>query len=349
MQKKAIISYRFILLIFTILVQTNASADHAESPEPIHKLIIIGSGPAGLTAGIFGARAQLRPLILEGNHAGGHLISTTYVNNWPGEQSILGPDLIDNIRNHAKDSGCIFVPETAIQISLGKKLFTIITDEGNVLKARSLIIASGSIPLRLSCKGEEEYWGRGVSVCVTCDGPLYRDKDVIVVGGGDTAMEYASVLAKYVKSITIIQNLEALTASAPMQERILNNQIIKNIYYTSSLDAIHGDEEGVIGATIINLITGETEMINANGIFLAIGHKPATAFLKELIELDRFGFIKINEFIKTSVEGIFAAGDVICPLYKQAACAAGTGCMAALAAERYLLDTKQHRYIFEKK
>jgi len=276
-------------------------------------------------------------------------MSTTHINNWPGEQSILGPDLIDNIHNHAQDSGCTFVPETAVQICLTEKPFTIITDEGNVLKARSLIIASGSIPFRLGCQGEEEYWGRGVSACVTCDGPLYRDKDVIVVGGGDTAMEYASVLAKYVKSITIIQNLEALTASAPMQQRILNNPIIKNVYYTSSLGTIYGDEEGVTSATIVNLITGETEMLNTDGIFLAIGHKPATALLKGQIELDRFGYIKTDEFIKTSIEGIFAAGDIICPLYKQAICAAGTGCMAALAAEQYLLDTKQHRYIFEKK
>jgi len=338
------------LIIFSIFIFSSFSftaENSSNQTNSIEKVVILGSGPGGLTAGIFAGRAQLNPLLLEGPRVGGHLVSTTYIENYPGFQSILGYDLIESIREHALSSGCNLAPESAIYVDLSERPFTIITDTDRVIKTRSIIISTGSVPRRLGCLGEDEYWGRGVSSCVTCDGLFYRDKDVIVVGGGDSAMEYASCLAKYVRSITILQDLPSLTASAPMQARIINNPIVKNIYYTTSINQIHGNEEGVTHITVVNLITGSKEEIKTDGIFLAIGHIPDTKIFKDQLELDRFGCITVHDSVKTSVSGVFCAGDVAYPLYKQAICAAGTGCMAALAAERYLLDTKQHHYCFD--
>lgn len=344
MKQSSLLSiYLFIFLVLQNAISHSESATRSDARDAVHKLIILGSGPAGLTAALFAARAQLKPLVLAGKRPGGHLISTTYVNNWPGEESIFGADLIEKIRIHAENSGAIMIDETAVTIDLQENPFVITTDNGTVLKTNSLIIATGSVPRRLSCKNEDRYWGRGVSACVICDGPLYRNKEVIVVGGGDSAMEYATVLAKFAKSVTIIQNLSYLTASAPMQQRALNNPIIKKIYYSSSISEIVGDEEGITGAIVRNLETNETIILKADGIFLAIGHLPDTAVCKGELDLDRFGFVQIHDYVKTSLEGVYAAGDVACPLYKQAICAAGTGCMAALAAERYLLETKAHR------
>lgn len=342
------LSIKPILYGIMFLAGASVLAEEPDTESPIHKVIILGSGPAGLSAGIFAARAQMEPLILDGSRAGGHLMSTTGVNNWPGTTSILGPDLVQNMREHAELSGCELLPETAIQVDLSQTPFTIITDSGRTLKTYALIIAVGSVPRRLGCPGEDTYWGRGVSVCVTCDGLFYKDKEVIVVGGGDSALEFASVLSKYARSVTIIQNLDYLTASAPMQQRLLSNTAIKEVIFSSAITAIQGDLEGVTAVTIKNKITGDTREITTDGVFLAIGHSPDTAIFRNQLAMDRFGVIQTHDFVKTSVAGVFAAGDVMCPLYKQAICAAGTGCMAALAAERYLLETKQHRYKFEK-
>jgi len=315
--------------------------------EQVHKLIIIGSGPAGLTAGIYGGRGQLHPLIFEGDKPGGQLTGTTYIENWPGEQHILGSALMMNCREHAKQAGCILVSETVIQVDFKNRPFTIFTDDNKAYQAESIIIATGSKPRRIGCPGEERYWGRGVSSCVTCDGSLYREKKVVVIGGGDTGMEYASFLAKYTDKITIVQDLPELTASAPMQQRILSNPHIKIIYNTVVTE-MRGDGEFLTEIVVTNQKTYEKTIIETDGIFFAIGNVPATTIFKEQLALDRFGYIIVEKQVKSSVEGIFAAGDVVDPFYRQAITSAGSGCMAALAAERYLIAQQKHRYVFAK-
>jgi len=328
-----------ILLFCSTIFQLNA--------EVIHKLIIIGSGPAGLTAGIYAGRAQLHPLIFEGDKPGGQLTSTTYIENWPGEPHILGAALMRSIAEHAERSGCILSPETVVRVDFEHRPFTIWTDAENTYQAESIIIATGSNPRNISCPGEDQYWGRGVSSCVTCDGALYRDRKVVVVGGGDTGMEYTSFLAKYTPEITIIQDLPELTASAPMQQRVLSNHHIK-IIYNSLVTEMRGDDEQLTAIVITNQKTKEQTVIETDGIFLAIGHIPATKLFKDYLELDRYGYIIVENHTQTSIEGVFAAGDVVDPRYRQAITSAGSGCMAALATERYLIEARKHRYIFAK-
>lgn len=314
------------------------------------KLVIIGSGPAGLTAALFASRAELHPIVLEGEHPGGHLTSTTYIENWPGIQKILGIELMDNLRNHANNAGTAdpneksieFLSEHAVSIDLSQQSFIILTDQDTKLFCNSIILAMGSSPRRLHCLGESDYWGKGVATCATCDGPLYKGKDVVIVGGGDSAMEYASFMAKFAKTVTIIQMLEMLTASAPMQMRILENPAIK-IYYSSVVSEIHGNGKKVTDILITDIDTKEQTTLAADGLFIAIGHSPNTSLVKGQLTLDPTGHIVVHDKVKTSVPGVFAAGDIMEPIYKQAITAAGTGCTAALAAERYLLETKQHR------
>jgi len=332
-------------LFFSPSLVTNQSKNIFN--EYVHKLIIIGSGPAGLTAGIYAGRAQLKPLIFEGSKPGGQLTGTTYIENWPGEQHILGSTLMMNMRNQAEQSGGIPISETVVRVDFSCRPFMVLTNFGNVYHAESIIIATGSLPRRIGCPGEETYWGYGVSSCVTCDGALYRDKKVVVMGGGDTGMEYASFLAKYTDQITIIQDLPELTASAPMQQRILCNPHIR-IYYNSLVTEMRGDGEFLTEITITNQKTNEQTVIETDGLFLAIGNIPASRLFKEYLELDRCGYICVEEQVKTSIEGIFVAGDVIDPRYRQAITSAGCGCMAALETERYLIEQQKHRYVFAK-
>jgi len=313
----------------------------------VQKLIIIGSGPAGLTAGIYAGRAQLAPLIFEGQEPGGKLIGTSYIENWPGEKHILGYSLMETIREHAKLSGCTLSPSTVVRVDLSSQPFTVWTDFDEVYQTESLIIATGSHPRKIGCTGEDTYWGSGVSSCVTCDGAFYKDKKVIVVGGGDSGMEYASALSKYTKDITIIQDLPMLTASAPMQQRILSKPYVK-IIYNSLVAAMHGDGQKLTEIEIINQETNQKTVLETDGIFLAIGHIPATQIFKEQLETDRFGHLLINNKGQTSVKGIFAAGDAIDGHYRQAIYAAGTGCRAAMEVESYLISTQKHRYKFAK-
>ena len=206
---------------------------------------------------------------------------------------------------------------------------SLLTDEGTKLICNSIILAMGSSPRRLHCLGESDYWGKGVATCATCDGPLYKGKDVVIVGGGDSAMEYASFMAKFAKTVTIVQMLEMLTASAPMQMRVLENPAI-NIYYSSALSEIHGNGKKVTDITHYQLTTKEQTTITADGVFIAIGHSPNTSLVKGQLTLDPTGHIVVHDKVKTSVPGVFAAGDIMEPIYKQAITAAGTGCTAAL-------------------
>jgi thioredoxin reductase (NADPH) len=304
----------------------------------VHKLIIIGSGPAGLTAAIYAARANLEPIIIDGDNPGGQLIKTSYVENWPGEKSILGPKLMMNMRDHAKHFGTEFIPGQVTRVDFSKKPFTIVVNDKTELQSHAVIIATGATPKRLNVPGEDIYWGKGVTTCAVCDGAFYPDKKVIVIGGGDTAMEDASFLKKFTNKITIIHILDKFTASYAMQERVINDPDI-TVFYSSTVTEFHGDGNHVNAVTMTNQLTGETTKLEADGAFIAVGLSPNTAPFKDHVACNKWGFIEVAEQAKSNVEGVFVAGDVHDYRYRQAITSAGAGCMAALDAERYLSET----------
>jgi len=301
-----------------------------------YKLVIIGSGPAGLTAGIYASRARLNPLIIEGQKPGGQLTGTTYVENWPGEKMILGPELMTNMQEHAKNAGCEFLAENVVKTDLSGRPFKIWTHRETEITADAIIIATGAIPRKLNCPGADTYWGKGITTCAVCDAAFYPDKRVVIVGGGDTAMEFVTSLSKFTDKITVIQLLDKLTASPAMQERAFKDNDV-NVIYNSTITRIDGDETHITKISVKNEKTGKTEEMPVDGIFLAIGLTPNTEFVKGQLDLDSYGYIQtIDHSTRTSVKGIFAAGDVMDPRYRQAIVSAGAGCMAALDAERFL-------------
>lgn len=297
-------------------------------------LIIIGSGPAGLTAGIYAARANLQPIIIEGKEPGGQLMGTTTVENWPGSLSILGPQLMMDMKEHAKKAGCSFVSGDAIRVDFSKKPFFVATEKEE-FSASAVIVATGATPKKLGVPGEDTYWGKGVTTCAVCDGAFYKDQAVVIVGGGDTAMEDASFMTKFTKNITIVHILDKLTASHAMQERVINNPDIK-IIYNSTVTEINGTNDHVSQVVISNQKTNEKQTLNTRALFIAIGLKPNTEIFKHQLSLDDWGYLKVENQTKTNVAGVFAAGDVHDYRYRQAITSAGAGCMAALDAERYL-------------
>jgi len=299
-----------------------------------HKLIIIGSGPAGLTAGIYASRAQLRPLVFEGANPGGQLMNTTEVENWPGSGCIMGPQLMKNLKEHAQTQGAQLVKETIESVDFSQRPFKL-TTKRNTYHAQAVIIATGATPKRLSCPGEAEYWSKGVSTCAVCDGAFYKGKKVLIVGGGDTAMENASVMTSLTDDITIVHILDSFTASAAMQKQVVNNPKIKKIF-NSTVTEIEGDGTRMTHVTITNQKTGVSEKLAFDALFTAIGINPNTALFKGQIELDKGGYIVQKELTETSVSGVFAAGDVADFRYRQAITSAGSGCEAALDAERFL-------------
>lgn len=300
-------------------------------------IIIIGSGPAAFTAAIYCARADLNPLIVEGKEPGGQLMGTTFVENWPGEKKILGPDLIKKLREHAQNFNTRFLSEEIVKADLTQHPFQLTTHKNKNLSAKAIIIATGATPKRLGCPGEDTYWGKGVTTCAVCDGAFYKDKKVIVVGGGDTAMENASFMTNFTKDITVVHILDKLTASPIMQDRVLNNPAI-TIRYESSVTQIIGDESRVTSAVIKNQKTGHEESIAADAIFIAVGLNPNTQIFKGQLELTRSGHIFHPKNTETSIPGVFAAGDVADPRYRQAITSAASGCMAALDVERWLKE-----------
>lgn len=299
------------------------------------RLIIIGSGPAGLTAAIYASRANLKPLVIDGKQPGGQLMGTSLVENWPGEKSILGPALMQQIREHAQSFGAEFLYGTVTKTDFTKRPFTIWTDRNHELKADAVIIATGSTPKRLGVPGEDAYWGKGVTTCAVCDGAFYKDQKVVVVGGGDTAMEDASFLKKFTNDITVIQISDQLTASHVMQKRILDDPDI-TVIYNSAVVEFKGDGQRVSEIVIENKKTGAKSNMAVNGVFIAVGMKPNSQPFEGQIELNQWGYINATDQTKTSVEGIFVAGDAHDYRYRQAITSAGTGCMAALDAERWL-------------
>ena len=262
-------------------------------------------------------------------------MTTSLVENWPGEKSIMGPKLMMNMKEHAQSLNTEFLAETVTRVDFSKKPFTVWTDRDKELQSNALIIATGANPKKLGVTGEQEYWGKGVTTCAVCDGAFYKDKKVVVIGGGDTAMEDASFLKRFTKDVTIIQLLDKLTASQPMQQRVLNDPDIK-VIYNSTVTEFRGDGSHVTEITITNKQTNEQTTMPIDGVFIAVGMKPNTKPFEGHIALDKWGYIQVSDHTNTSIEGVFVSGDAADYRYRQAITAAGSGCMAALDAERYL-------------
>ncbi|GHC36643.1 thioredoxin-disulfide reductase [Streptomyces cinnamoneus] len=303
----------------------------------VRNVIIIGSGPAGYTAALYTARASLKPLVFEGAvTAGGALMNTTDVENFPGfREGIMGPDLMDNMRAQAERFGAELIPDDVIAVDLSDEIKTVTDSAGTVHRAKAVIVTTGSQHRKLGLPREDELSGRGVSWCATCDGFFFKDQDIAVIGGGDTAMEEATFLSRFAKSVTVVHRRDTLRASKAMQERAFADPKISFIW-DSEVAEIHGENK-LSGLTLRNLKTGESSELPVTGLFIAIGHDPRTELFKGQLELDDEGYLKVDApSTRTNLTGVFAAGDVVDHTYRQAITAAGTGCSAALDAERYL-------------
>lgn len=302
----------------------------------MHEVMIIGSGPAGLTAGLYAARANLKPLLIEGLESGGQLMLTTAVENYPGfRDGIMGPELMATMRAQAERFGTEFVTGDVTSVDLSGSPFTVTTSD-DTYQTRSLIISTGASARLLGLPSERELMGHGVSTCATCDGYFFREKPIVVVGGGDTAMEEAIFLTKFASHVTVVHRRAELRASGIMQDKALANSKI-SFEWDSVIDEVTDTTKGVVtGVAIRNLKTDVKKSLEVEGVFIAIGHTPNTSLFVGQLELDANGYIVPNGGARTSVPGIFAAGDVQDHTYRQAITAAGSGCMAAIDAERYL-------------
>lgn len=303
----------------------------------VRNVIIIGSGPAGYTAALYTARASLKPLVFEGAvTAGGALMNTTEVENFPGFQDgIMGPELMDNMRAQSERFGAELVPDDIVAVDLSGEIKTVTDTAGTVHRAKAIIVTTGSQHRKLGLPKEDALSGRGVSWCATCDGFFFKDQDIAVIGGGDTAMEEATFLSRFAKSVTIVHRRDTLRASKAMQERAFADPKIKFVW-DSEVAEIQGDQK-LSGLTLRNLKTGETSELPVTGLFIAIGHDPRTELFKGQLDLDGEGYLKVEApSTRTNLTGVFGAGDVVDHTYRQAITAAGTGCSAALDAERFL-------------
>ncbi|MCX4714722.1 thioredoxin-disulfide reductase [Streptomyces virginiae] len=303
----------------------------------VRNVIIIGSGPAGYTAALYTARASLKPLVFEGAvTAGGALMNTTEVENFPGFQDgIMGPDLMDNMRAQAERFGAELISDDVVAVDLSGEIKTVTDTAGTVHRAKAVIVTTGSQHRKLGLPNEDALSGRGVSWCATCDGFFFKDHDIAVVGGGDTAIEEATFLSRFAKSVTIVHRRDSLRASKAMQDRAFADPKIK-FAWDSEVAEIHGDQK-LSGLTLRNTKTGETSELPVTGLFIAVGHDPRTELFKGQLDLDEEGYLKVEApSTRTSATGVFGAGDVVDHTYRQAITAAGTGCSAALDAERFL-------------
>ncbi|MDQ6649802.1 MAG: thioredoxin-disulfide reductase [Actinomycetota bacterium] len=301
----------------------------------IHDVLIIGSGPAGYTAAVYTARANLDPLVLEGVTSGGALMTTTEVENFPGwPDGIMGPDLMDNMRKQAERFGATFVTDDVTEVDLTGDIKVAKVGETEY-RGRAVIIATGSKWRMLGLPNEQRLLGHGVSACATCDGFFFRDQDIAVIGGGDSAMEEATFLTRFARSVTIVHRRDSLRASKIMQERAMANEKIRFLWDTEVLDVL--GEAKVSGLTVRNVRTGAESLLPVTGFFLAIGHDPRTELFRGQVDVDEAGYVVVRHpYTSTNQHGVFACGDAVDHIYRQAITAAGTGCAAALDAERWL-------------
>ncbi len=299
-------------------------------------LVIIGSGPAGYTAAIYAARAMLKPVLFAGREPGGQLMLTSEVENWPGEPTgVMGPDLMEKLKKQAEKFGTEIFQDVITSVDFSSKPFVLKSENGKEMTADAVIISTGASAKWIGVPGEKELQGKGVSACATCDGFFFRGKEIVVVGGGDSAMEEANFLTRFASKVTIIHRSESFRASKIMLERAQNNPKISFIMDTTVEEVL--GEASIRALKLKNTKTGETSEFPTQGLFVAIGHKPNTDLFAGVIDLDQKGYIVTEgKSTKTNIPGVFACGDVMDPYYRQAVTAAGTGCMAALEAERYL-------------
>ena len=299
-------------------------------------VVIIGAGPSGYTAGIYCSRAGYDTLILSGILPGGQLVNTTEVENYPGfENGIMGPDLMIEMRKQTQRMGATIVDDEVVNVDFRRKPFKVLT-ASEEYEGRAIIIATGANPRKLGLEGEQTFGGKGVSYCATCDGPFFRNQELVVVGGGDSAIEEATFLTKFATTVHLVHRRDKLRASKVMQERAFNNEKIK-FHLDSAVKDIKGDQK-MQSVVVKNLKTGEEKTIDAGGLFVAIGHEPNTKLFVNQIDLDEEGYIVLKNKSQTNIEGVFAAGDVHDRNYRQAITAAGFGCMAAIDVDKYLTE-----------
>jgi thioredoxin reductase (NADPH) len=305
----------------------------------VHNVIVIGSGPAGYTAALYAARAQLVPVVFEGTSYGGALMTTTEVENYPGfRDGIDGPALMDEMREQALRFGADLQMEDVESVSLEGPVKSVVTAGGVTYHARAVILAMGAAPRYLGVPGEQELLGRGVSSCATCDGFFFRDQDIAVIGGGDSAMEEATFLTRFARSVTLVHRRDEFRASRIMFERARANEKIRFLTNTT-VGAVEGDTT-VTGLRVHNVLNGEETTLPVTGVFVAIGHEPRSELVRGAIDLDTDGYVLVRDrTTATSLEGVFAAGDLVDRTYRQAVTAAGSGCAASIDAERWLAET----------
>ncbi|MCO6385181.1 thioredoxin-disulfide reductase [Oceanicola sp. 502str15] len=304
------------------------------------KTLIIGSGPAGYTAGVYASRAMLNPILVQGIEPGGQLTTTTEVENWPGDTEVQGPDLMVRMEAHAKAMGCEIIGDIIVELDTESRPFVAKGDSGNIYTADSVILATGARAKWLGLESEEKFKGFGVSACATCDGFFYRGQEIVVIGGGNTAVEEALFLTNFASKVTLIHRRDELRAEKILQDRLMKNPKIETLWF-HELEEVVGEDNplGVEGIRVRHTKTGEITEIPAKGVFVAIGHAPATELVKGKLELHNGGYVKVKPgTTETSVPGIFAAGDLTDHKYRQAVTSAGMGCMAALDAERWLAE-----------
>ncbi|MDE1829350.1 MAG: thioredoxin-disulfide reductase [Thaumarchaeota archaeon] len=323
-----------------LFVQAEIRAENKQpGPKKKFDVIIIGAGPAGYTAGIYASRAKRETLLISGTLPGGQLMLTTEVENYPGfSDGIMGPELMTTMRKQTERMGTTIIDDEVVNVDFRRKPFKILTNSEEY-EADAVIIATGASPRKLGAKGEQEFSARGVSYCATCDGPFFKNQEIIVAGGGDSAMEEAIFLTKFAKNVHVIHRKDKLRASKIMQDRAFENSKIK-FHWNSVIEEIRGKEK-VNQVTIKNVSTNQQEMMDVGGLFVAIGHEPNTKLFKGQIELDEQGYIVLKNNTRTSIEGIFAAGDVHDHRYRQAITAAGFGCMAAIDVDKYLSENSR--------
>jgi len=304
------------------------------------KVLIIGSGPAGYTAGVYASRAMLEPILVQGMEPGGQLTTTTEVENWPGETEIQGPQLMVNMESHARAMGCDIVLDLISDLDLSKRPFVAKGDSGTTYTADAVILATGARAKWLGLPSEDAFKGFGVSACATCDGFFYRGQEIVVIGGGNTAVEEALFLTNFASKVTLIHRRDTLRAEKILQDRLMKNPKIETLWF-HELDEVIGtsDPKGVEAIRVKNVKTGETSEIACKGVFVAIGHAPASELVKDQLETHSGGYVWVEPgTTRTSIEGVFAAGDLTDVHYRQAVTSAGMGCMAALDAERWLAE-----------
>ena len=304
------------------------------------KVLIIGSGPTGYSAGVYASRAMLEPILIQGIEPGGQLTTTTEVENWPGDTEVQGPELMLRMEAHAKAMGCQIVHDMVTSLELSKRPFIATCDSGLSYEADAVILATGARAKWLGLDSEEYFKGFGVSACATCDGFFYREQEIVVVGGGNTAVEEALFLTNFASKVTLIHRRNELRAEKILQERLLNHPKIEPLWFNELKEVIGTDNpKGVEAVRVENVNTGEITEIPCKGVFIAIGHSPASELVNEQLDTHNGGYVKVQAgSTRTSIDGIFAAGDLTDHIYRQAITSAGMGCMAALDAEKFLAE-----------